>query len=180
MSRMLSLLASVVAIMGLGPSAAAVSAAVANTSATFTTIDAPGAVNGTFAYDINDRGDIVGFFSDAFSQLHGFLLSGDTFTVIDAPGAVYGTAIFGINGTGDMVGAYYDASFEPRGFLLSQGTFTGIDAPDAAHGTLPVSINDAGHIVGIFTAHIATTAPATPAPAPARRSVTAPSPMDGS
>lgn len=39
--------------------------------ATFTTLDVPGAYS-TVAYEINDRGQIVGYFEDATGR-HGFL-----------------------------------------------------------------------------------------------------------
>ena len=40
---------------------------------TFTTIDVPGAANGTVAYGINDAGQIVGYYLDAAGTFHGFL-----------------------------------------------------------------------------------------------------------
>jgi probable HAF family extracellular repeat protein len=53
--------------------------------ATYTTFDAPGANNGTFASGINDAGQIVGFFEDSSGLVHGFLKDGATYTTLDVP-----------------------------------------------------------------------------------------------
>jgi len=60
-----------------------------------TTIDAPGAGTGpnqgTYAFNINPSGTIIGFMRDANDVRHGFVRSQDgSFTIFDAPGA--GTA----------------------------------------------------------------------------------------
>jgi uncharacterized membrane protein len=60
----------------------------------FTAIDHPDATSevrggGTALYGLNDRGQIVGQYSD--SSCHGFLLDGDTFTTIDDPDALFAT-----------------------------------------------------------------------------------------
>jgi hypothetical protein len=54
----------------------------------FTTIDVPAQLGRTTnLQDINNAGDIVGWFTDpAVVRRRGVLLSGGTFTVIDAPG----------------------------------------------------------------------------------------------
>ena len=57
----------------------------------FTTFEAPdagtGAGQGTFAFSINPRGAISGYYVDASDVGHGFLRAKDgTFTTIDAPG----------------------------------------------------------------------------------------------
>jgi probable HAF family extracellular repeat protein len=93
-------------------------------SYTFTTIDVPGAVGGTVARGINNRGQIVGDFYDGTGS-HGFLKDGRTFTRIDVPGAT-GTAAYGINNRGQIVGWFYDGTKE-RGFLKAGATVTPID-----------------------------------------------------
>ena len=60
----------------------------------FTAIDHPDATSevkggGTALFGLNDRGQIVGQYSD--SRCHGFLLDGDTFTTIDDPDALFAT-----------------------------------------------------------------------------------------
>jgi uncharacterized membrane protein len=67
----------------------------------FTRIDVPGALS-TLALGINNRGQIVGAYSDEAIG-HGFLLQKDTFTTIDAPGAVLSTAAFSINERGQIL-----------------------------------------------------------------------------
>jgi probable HAF family extracellular repeat protein len=110
-------------------------------SYTFTTIDVPGATL-TEAYGINAAGQIVGRFSDATGERHGFLKDGATFTTIDVPGALY-TEAHGINAAGQIVGGFLDAGFTFHGFLTDGATFITIAVPGAtfteAHG-----INTAG------------------------------------
>src|SRR6266849_6456782 len=95
-------------------------------SAAFTTIDVRGAI-GTIAWGINPAGDIVGSYTDASNDGHGFLLRHGTITSIDVPGSLLTTA-FGINAQGDIVGTYVSGS-RAHGFLLRHGTFTLIDVP---------------------------------------------------
>jgi uncharacterized membrane protein len=75
----------------------------------FTGIDHPDATSevrggGTALYGLNDRGQIVGQYSD--SSCHGFLLDGDTFTTIDNPDALFATGAADINDRGQIVGFY--------------------------------------------------------------------------
>jgi hypothetical protein len=82
----------------------------------FTTIDVPGAAS-TQAFDIDNRGQIVGEYRDAVGIFHGFLRDpGGTFTTVDVPGAT-GTSITGINDRGQMIGLYADAGGKSHGFL---------------------------------------------------------------
>src|SRR5215469_182697 len=119
-------------------------------SATFTTIDFPGATK-TLALDINPRGDIVGSYdlANPAGPDHGYLLSGGEFTTIDFPGAV-ATSANGINPRGDIVGRYDTADKVSHGFLLSGGEFTSIDFPDATLTTAN-GITPGGDIVGRYT-----------------------------
>jgi hypothetical protein len=85
-------------------------------------IDEPGALpGGTTPTGINPAGDIVGFYFDGGSNLHGFLLSKGRFDTIDVP-AAFGiiTRAFGINPRGDIVGTYFDGSSIEHGFLLTK------------------------------------------------------------
>src|SRR5262249_28538757 len=74
--------------------------------------------NGTFAYGINDSGQIVGWY-DAASDFaaHGFLYSGGVFTTIDDP-AGNNTMVFGINNAGQCVG-----QSSARGFVFTPDGF---------------------------------------------------------
>jgi uncharacterized membrane protein len=72
---------------------------------TFAQIDFPGAL-ATLAFDLNDRGQIVGSLGDAEGVTHGFLLGNGEFTQIDLP--VGETNAFGINDRGQIVGLFFD------------------------------------------------------------------------
>jgi probable HAF family extracellular repeat protein len=58
----------------------------------FTSLDPPGST-GTRIFGINDRGQIVGVFGDAFGKAHGFLLDSGTYTTLDVPGAQFTEAL---------------------------------------------------------------------------------------
>lgn len=118
----------------------------ADPAATVSQIDAPNA-SYTDAVGINNRGDIVGSFSDA-RGLHGFILRNGTFTTLDFPAqGVAGTVAKGINDRGQVAGFYVQSGSNIHGFVWDGGTFTQIDAPDAdityLHG-----INNRGQVVG--------------------------------
>jgi hypothetical protein len=70
----------------------------------------------TVPYGIDDRGRVVGTYSDAGGLTHGFLLRRRTFTDIDVPDAPYVTRCFGINVHGWIVGDYFDAGGVRHGF----------------------------------------------------------------
>jgi uncharacterized membrane protein len=76
---------------------------------TFTTIDAPQAVDGTAVTGINNSGQIVGNYADADGKGHGFIDDEGAFTTIDDPAATNGTSVQGINDAGEIVGYYIDA-----------------------------------------------------------------------
>ena len=75
---------------------------------TFTTIDVPGATS-TEAFDVNQRGQIVGHYLDTSGADHGFMLYRGIFTTIDVPSAI-GTVVDGINAEGQIVGGYFDTN----------------------------------------------------------------------
>ena len=122
-------------------------------SGTYTTFDAPGAVNGTFAFAINPAGAITGYYNDANFVGHGFLRAGAAgiLATFDAPGDVNGTYPFAINPAGAITGFSYDANFVGHGFLRAvDGTFTTFDVPGDLNGTYPSGINPAGVITGYY------------------------------
>jgi probable HAF family extracellular repeat protein len=89
-------------------------------------IDVPGAsFPSTFAYGINNRGQIVGAYRDSTGGYHGFLDSDGSFTNIDVPSAFI-TYAYGVNDSGQIVGSSSRAIFHEllyNGFLYSGGTF---------------------------------------------------------
>src|SRR5687768_8376164 len=91
---------------------------------TFTTIDVPGSIE-TVAIDMNQKGEIVGWYQTPDAKAHGFLLSGGSFTTIDFPGAAT-TIVGGINNQGQITGYYEPVHGEQHGFLLNNGSFTTI------------------------------------------------------
>ena len=119
----------------------------------FTTIEVPGAL-ATSADDINNRGQIVGGYSEVsntrpINTPRAYLLDDDAFTLIDVPGA--DCAVSGkINDRGQFVGVYLDAGGPTLGFLRDRrGVFTTIDVPGAEQ-TGAVGINNRGQIVGAY------------------------------
>src|SRR5262245_30377780 len=123
---------------------------------TFNTFDDPAALPGTtYAYGVNDSGQIVGWYYDGSGNggNHGFLLSGGTYTTLDS-GAIspsHGTPVtfaYGINDLGQIVGTTWQGT---NSFLFSGGTYTTITGdPLATLGNYPSDINDAGQIVGYY------------------------------
>jgi len=119
---------------------------------TFTTIDVPGAVV-TNAQGINHQGDIVGAYTDAAGQQHGFLRSGGQYRTIDVPDA-RSTFARGINDAGDIVGSYVrqveTTTVPAHGFLLTRrGGLQAIDYPGHVN-TIPQRILNDGTILGCY------------------------------
>jgi len=109
----------------------------------------PGAAQySTYANAVNDKGQVVGTFSDSNGG-HGFLKDGDTYTTIDVPGAT-GTSPFGINNSGTIVGVWSNLSGWAEGFVrTSDGTVTVVDFPGGLE-TQVGNINDRGDICGLW------------------------------
>ncbi len=90
---------------------------------TYTSFDPPGSV-ATYAYGMNDAGDIVGEYcttSECITSADGglgFLLSNGVFTMITIPGEA-STGLSGINNNGVLVGWYTDAAGLDVSFLAT-------------------------------------------------------------
>lgn len=80
-------------------------------------IDHPDGANGTVPWDINDAGQVSGFYFDSNNRPHGFLYDGGSWTPIDDPLGVNGTFPQGLNNAGQIVGVYIDAFGASHGFL---------------------------------------------------------------
>jgi probable HAF family extracellular repeat protein len=93
---------------------------------------------------LNARGDVVGTYTDANGDGHGFVFRDGVYSDVVAPsGAGLGPRY--INAAGDIVGTSGD-----HGFLLTaEGVFTEIDYPGAAR-TQAFGINNAGDITGRY------------------------------
>jgi PEP-CTERM motif len=118
----------------------------------FTTLDDPLGVHGTTVTGISGS-DIVGWYEDASSVVHGFLYDGSTYTTLDDPFATHtaseGTFAFGISGH-DIVGQYDDPiTGAIHGFLYDGSTYTTLDDPLAGDETIAHGISG-GEIVGYY------------------------------
>lgn len=114
----------------------------------FQTIDFPGAA-ATWAFGINNCGEVVGFYFDASGNQHGFLFSkNDGFKSIDVPGAV-GTGLFGINDSHDIVGGWTDNSGILHAVLIRGEKFVPVSVPGSVD-SVAFGINNEGDVVGAY------------------------------
>jgi probable HAF family extracellular repeat protein len=119
----------------------------------FSVFDVPGA-KGTEANRINDRGQIVGEYSqdtpivNDSARVRAYLFDRGKITRIDVPGAMVTTAL-GINNRGQVVGEYITGDGRSHGYLWERGRFRTIDVPGAV-ATSPLDINDRGQVVGSY------------------------------
>jgi uncharacterized membrane protein len=111
------------------------------------------------ASDINNRGQIVGYYDDAGRAGGGGFLRdrGGAITDIRYPGAPY-TNVHSINDRGQIVGAYLEPGAAPNpdgtvprgavhGFMWEDGRFRTFDVPGSTY-TQAYGINNRGQIVG--------------------------------
>ena len=101
----------------------------------------------TSAYDINDRGDVVGLYYDSDSQPHGYLRRNGRTTEIQRPGALWTLPAF-ISNDGTITG-YYREGTAIHGFVTTGWMFRTIDVPGAT-STFPSGINRWGDIAGAY------------------------------
>ena len=91
------------------------------TNGVITNITAPNSIN-TFAYGINNNGQIVGAANGLQGGgTYGFLYVNGTFTTLSVPGST-STVARGINDNGQIVGSTVDSLGHQTGFLYSAGT----------------------------------------------------------
>ena len=123
--------------------------------------DPPGGSDLDEYIDINNRGEIVGFYNDAEgSTTSGFLRSRrGRFTSIEVPGSQL-TGPLKVNDRRQVVGVYVNADPKPNpdgttppgvlhGFLWDDGDFKSIDVPGAS-ATAVLGINNRGQMVGSY------------------------------
>src|SRR2546429_3461944 len=98
------------------------------------------------AYDINDKGQVVGVSSTSSGLNHAFLWQAGTMTDLGTLGGPDSYA-YGLNNRGDVVGRTTGASGRPRAFLWSNGSMSDIGTlgGDAAGAR---DLNDAGQTRG--------------------------------
>ncbi len=100
----------------------------------------------TAANDINDRGEIVGSYTDSKGVVHGFTDTGGVFKTLDFPQAV-STRLNLVNNAGQITGVYTDAAGNNHSFFYSGGKFIALGFagdPDPVVNAL----NNYGEIVG--------------------------------
>jgi uncharacterized membrane protein len=98
--------------------------------------------------DINDKGDVVGYFFDYDDATgKGFLYSKGTYTELLPNGWIF-SSTGDINNKGVVVGYGQDSEYISRGFLCERGTCTEFSTPSGWNWARPVAINDKGDIVG--------------------------------
>jgi hypothetical protein len=112
--------------------------------------DPPGGTDVDEYIDINNRGDVVGFYNDdQGATTNGFLRTKrGRFVDIVFPGSVL-TGPLKINDRREVVGIYADRAGAVHGFLWNDGRFTTIDVPRASN-TLLLANNNGGQMVGSY------------------------------
>jgi probable HAF family extracellular repeat protein len=112
-------------IVGVG-SIGGVSGWLLDDNGVFTPVVVPGSEE-TYAYAINDLGQIVGYYFDSGGvSSYGFLDTNGVYQTIAVPGAA-STVAYGINDAGDIVGAFTPAAVpEPDSLLLVAFGMTGL------------------------------------------------------
>jgi probable HAF family extracellular repeat protein len=101
------------------------------------------------ANGINDRGQVVGQFSDPKGTPHGFVYEADSFVHVDYPN-MSGINLYKINNLGQFVGSVTDAKGVVCGFFYDRGTLSPPLSFMAGGGTYAYGINNRGEIVGTF------------------------------
>lgn len=135
-------------------------------SYTFTTIDVPGATN-TWAWGINNAGQIVGSYSYGPPDQYGhraqnvFVLSGGNFSTFGYPGSYYSIG-YGINNSGQIAGTcevedygtlgqcqdYYGVV---EGWIKTGASYVTVSYPGAiSNATDAKGLNDEGQVVGTY------------------------------
>jgi uncharacterized membrane protein len=117
----------------------------------FTAIDFPGSV-ATTAFGINERGEVVGSYTDSSNKTHGFVRIGELFRSVDFPGAAF-TQARGISPAGEIVGSYRlpgEPTVNAHGYLLTRGgEFRRVDFPGHTN-TIAQRIEPDGTILGCY------------------------------
>lgn len=116
---------------------------------TFTTVNAPDAQE-TVCTDINDGGNMVGYYVDYSGVYHGFLLKNGAFTTLNFPNAG-STFPYGINDFNQIVGSY-GGNGALIGFEISGGHYVSgsISDPNSDGLNYVWDITSAGEIVGSY------------------------------
>jgi hypothetical protein len=104
----------------------------------------------TFAFSINDRGQIAGLFRDLVGNFKGFIRNpaDGTFRTIQFPNADAFSYLEQINDLGVAAGEYHISSVE-QGFLTNATEFLSFDFPDSVASGLR-AVSNPGKVGGFF------------------------------
>jgi hypothetical protein len=123
---------------------------------TFTSIDAPGAIN-TNPNSISDTGIVVGWYEARAEAVafapdpsHGFVLAKGVYKTVSYPNA-FRTSLNDINSGGVIVGSWGNSDGTTGGFLFVNGKFEDVLTPGGA-STAVNGINDNGYVTGTSSA----------------------------
>ena|SRR5947208_553405 len=129
---------------------------------TFTTLDDPLAINGTFATGINASGQVVGSYNDAGGTAHGFISGGGTYTTFNDPDAAGGDTLpDGINNLGQIAGTFNNFPVQELGFIKIGNSYpfivypllpNPIDQNPWAHWRSPMDMMRQGWSTSLFHA----------------------------
>ena len=111
-------------------------------------LDMPAGTFDSFAFDVNDAGQVIGTFDvadDGFSVL-AFISEGNQLTVIRPPAGTFSEA-YAISNSGQVVGATDVGTSFFKGFLWDKGQMTLI-LPTFGPRSLAADINEIGQVVG--------------------------------
>ncbi len=124
-----------------------------NTGA-FTSVNVASATSVT-ATDINDKGDISGFFTSGTGAMDGFVDNNGTITTLTGPSGAATVQALGLNDIGQVVGSFTDAKGNTHGFIYNEAsrTYTVVNDPNAKGMTVVNGINDIGQAVGFYLDH---------------------------
>jgi probable HAF family extracellular repeat protein len=114
----------------------------------FTSVDVPGAT-GTYAYGINNGGDIAGgYSSNGGTTMHGFILADTKYHGLNFPKAP-NTCIRAINDSRQFVGLINSLSDMSAGFSYTGTSFQSMVYP-GAYFTVSYGLDNSGDIVGYY------------------------------
>lgn len=109
-------------------------------------IDLPGAVD-TFAYGINNAGQIAGYTDDGITTAYGFVRNGNTITTYSVPGSdAIHAELYGINNTGQVSGAYYLHNDGLYSFTHDGANYLPLNT--GSNDSVAWGLNDNGQFVG--------------------------------
>jgi hypothetical protein len=111
--------------------------------------------------DVNDNGDLAGYYQDRHGVYHGFVITGHTTRVINAPGAGHGrrlgTLVLSLADDGTFCGNVLVrrgavTKQTVKGFITTSGRYRTIQVPSSfgGHDTGAATCNSAGDVAGFY------------------------------